>query len=1026
MTFTLAMRAELDPAGVKSGAAEVKREVGSLRDEIDRQLVSSPVAGRAADVDAYGKELDDLRARFNPVFAAQQRYERELSEINRAHKVGAISADEMTAAVARSKAAYASQATAAQLAAVNAQNAGLRSAASAQLATHEVTNLSYQMNDIATMLASGQSPFLIMAQQGMQVSQIMGRRGLGQILPALRTGLASLITPTTLFLAAATAGGYAASAVFAALRGDVADVETLVGEHAETVEELGRAWGRSGRDVEAYGQTARRELELIASVQREALRARIVPETRNALEALGTITPGEDFGDGLVQDSFSIARRFRDFAAPIRQLYSEFERGNPDVAEFRSEITRIAAANPELAETAVEVLSITDAVSELAEATDTAAGAFDRMLDGSERVMDALRKLDEFARPDLTSRQEIERIYDEAIGRAQTSGQIEALNAARQAALAALAAEKAEEEFLQRFAGSIPQDRPNPEAIDPREVPAARLIASQQEQLAQTRLEIELIGRSAQVRAEATALLEAELRIREMAIGAQSAEANTIRDNARALAEVRLELERQSDAWSTVEDSASRTIDTIVDKLTAGDIEGALEALARNTASMLNELAIANPIKNALLGQNNPTLSDLGGIGGIIGRLLGRGDGTSPADMVSLALGQSVGAMNVSAATVIVNGSVVGGAAGDVARLLNPASGNRTGNSFLDLLGRAEGTDRGRGYDESLGYGAFTGGPRDLTSMTLDQIDALQGRMLAHPDNHFNSSALGRYQIVRRTLRGLRGEMGLSGDELFDPSMQDRLATHLMGRRGNSVAGLRNEWEGLRNVDAGEITAAFEKSTRAVTGFAGQIDQSIGGLANLTQGFEHLGSGFSDLARQLAGAGAPGGGSLLQDLFGGVGGLARSWSISPAATAFIAGGGVGLFGEGGWTGPGGKYDPKGIVHADEFVFSAEATRSIGVANLESLHRAAKHGFADGGFVGTGPAVATQLGGANIVNIHNYSSARITETETEDGRGGRRTELVIEDQIGGMISRTGSAPQRAMRQTFGLRNAVARR
>ncbi|RWF77021.1 MAG: hypothetical protein EOS26_10335 [Mesorhizobium sp.] len=141
-----------------------------------------------------------------------------------------------------------------------------------------------------------------------------------------------------------------------------------------------------------------------------------------------------------------------------------------------------------------------------------------------------------------------------------------------------------------------------------------------------------------------------------------------------------------------------------------------------------------------------------------------------------------------------------------------PGIAASSSNPFLNLIGRAEGTDRGRGYNETLGYGAFTGGNRNLTSMSLDQIDALQSQMLQHPANTFNSSALGRYQITRRTMRGLRGEMGLSGDQLYDPSMQDQMAMRLMERRGNNVAGLRNEWEGLRRVDPATIESNYAAS----------------------------------------------------------------------------------------------------------------------------------------------------------------------------------------------------------------------
>jgi muramidase (phage lysozyme) len=103
---------------------------------------------------------------------------------------------------------------------------------------------------------------------------------------------------------------------------------------------------------------------------------------------------------------------------------------------------------------------------------------------------------------------------------------------------------------------------------------------------------------------------------------------------------------------------------------------------------------------------------------------------------------------------------------------------------MLDLIGHAEGTDRGRGYNETLAYGAYTGGPVDLVSMTLDEVDALQTRMLRHPNNYLKSSAVGRYQIIRTTLRWIRGVLGLTGKELYDEALQDRLACFLLGFRG--------------------------------------------------------------------------------------------------------------------------------------------------------------------------------------------------------------------------------------------------
>lgn len=56
-------------------------------------------------------------------------------------------------------------------------------------------------------------------------------------------------------------------------------------------------------------------------------------------------------------------------------------------------------------------------------------------------------------------------------------------------------------------------------------------------------------------------------------------------------------------------------------------------------------------------------------------------------------------------------------------------------------------------------------------------------------------------------------------------------------------------------------------------------------------------------------------------------------AVAAASSAMTAGAG---FANGGYTGPGGKYQPAGIVHKGEYVFDQAATNRIGVSNLEAL------------------------------------------------------------------------------------------
>lgn len=60
------------------------------------------------------------------------------------------------------------------------------------------------------------------------------------------------------------------------------------------------------------------------------------------------------------------------------------------------------------------------------------------------------------------------------------------------------------------------------------------------------------------------------------------------------------------------------------------------------------------------------------------------------------------------------------------------------------------------------------------------------------------------------------------------------------------------------------------------------------------------------------------------------------------------------FAGGGYTGDGGRFDPAGIVHRGEFVFTKKATQAIGLQNLYAMMNAGeRNGFAGGGIAGHG-------------------------------------------------------------------------
>lgn len=145
--------------------------------------------------------------------------------------------------------------------------------------------------------------------------------------------------------------------------------------------------------------------------------------------------------------------------------------------------------------------------------------------------------------------------------------------------------------------------------------------------------------------------------------------------------------------------------------------------------------------------------------------------------------------------------------------------------SILELIAKGE---SGGDYNATLDHGRWTGGSKNLVGMTLNQVRDLQRQMLANPENRakyhdengnaVGSSALGKYQIVGKTLENLMRTMGLSGDELFDAQMQDRMAMQLLnGRQGQGLAGLRKEWTSLKNVPDDVILKALSGASNGPT-----------------------------------------------------------------------------------------------------------------------------------------------------------------------------------------------------------------
>lgn len=118
-------------------------------------------------------------------------------------------------------------------------------------------------------------------------------------------------------------------------------------------------------------------------------------------------------------------------------------------------------------------------------------------------------------------------------------------------------------------------------------------------------------------------------------------------------------------------------------------------------------------------------------------------------------------------------------------------------SGVFNLIAQAEGTMGRNGqinYDDMLGHpgGPLGTPPKPISSMTIAELLDWQTQMLRNPNNHFNSSAAGAFQIVRSNIRAALAEGRIQMTDKFDQATQEKLAGHLWKHGGS------RHWEGFK------------------------------------------------------------------------------------------------------------------------------------------------------------------------------------------------------------------------------------
>jgi len=105
-----------------------------------------------------------------------------------------------------------------------------------------------------------------------------------------------------------------------------------------------------------------------------------------------------------------------------------------------------------------------------------------------------------------------------------------------------------------------------------------------------------------------------------------------------------------------------------------------------------------------------------------------------------------------------------------------PYSGEKMDSKgLLDAIAKSEGTYK-TGYDTEYLYGKYGENRKKFDEMTIGEVLDYQDKMVAKQSSQkLKSSAVGRYQMLRQTIRDEMKHSGYTTTDLFTPEVQDKL-----------------------------------------------------------------------------------------------------------------------------------------------------------------------------------------------------------------------------------------------------------
>jgi phage-related minor tail protein len=974
--------------------------------------------------DAQARTIEKLRQQYDPLGVAQERYATAVDETNKALRAGLISETQHVTITANARKVLDDT--------VKSYNGAFvaqgKYATGAGLARHELVNLSRQIQDVGVSLASGQSPLTVLIQQGTQIADVFAasRASVSGFLAQAAGGVARFaMSGAGLATGGALAGGAALLAGYQYAEGQREVERSLAGVGRQS----GVTLAAVNRLADGYADAAK----VSTATAREMIAAFAGTGKVDAATIGGTARLGRDFAAQMGLSAGDSAK----------QLAGAFADPTAGAMELNKQIGFLDARTLEYIRTAQAQGRISEAQKALSEALgQSIAGAADRT-SGLARAWNAVWNaasgawdaIGNAVGGQVTAEERLNALIER---RRNMEGGLRSRTASGQAAMSRaddqIAFQQEEMRFANRLAaqqrasarasaastGALSVlDEINPFVAELRklETMASALKKGMEEagnalnpdQARQVAEAYERIQRAIQ---QALPPAERQRQMNELTV--QSIMARTLAE--RTAADVaRLQLDS---AFKLKETEEQRLI--ILGKINEAQAQANREARdALRSARDQNELAGLRPYQRRLREIELRERDNRERFGGVAAP--GINNSMSRDQLLNAIERFESGGRNVpnykfgpgftaQGHFQITNSTWkdIAKAAGiDLGQYPNAMSApydvqRRAANALVDQRGVQPWAPHNPALRNWLGVGGGVAATGDASASTIAGLEKSTAATEAY--NSIIRSANDNLSAQQRQLQATRDTMFMSTEEvakaqktqeLYNQAVQEGgvdLANKLLPEILKTAAGygvLARQTEELQRAQEAMKTIG-DLGRSVISGMVSDLRNGASGADMFRNALDKIASKLLDMAlNDLFGKafgnnamGLFGGGGFFSSLLGGFGG--GGGSIVPGTGGLIAVGSGGGYAVGGYTGPGGKYSPAGIVHRNEYVFSSASVNRLGVGYLDSLHRSSLKGYADGGYVSPAPYL-TGAGNDNAANSNAPSKVNVQIVNQTSGQ-----------------------------------------